>query len=83
MGKHWEKRVARTRAAMASVGATKTRKPRECPMSTEDVESYLRGFGLSAANARQIARTWIEDQSQAHQQGYSQGQEDAEYYNNS
>jgi uncharacterized protein (DUF1810 family) len=62
VGKHWEKQVASARAAVDSVGA---RRERNEPMLRSEVESFVRGFNLSAAATRRMVDEWMADRGRA------------------
>lgn len=64
VGRHWEKQIAKARATVASVGA---RHPRGAgdPMLHSEVESFVRGFGLSAVATRRLVDEWMTDRRRA------------------
>lgn len=64
VGRHWEKQIAHARAAVAQVGA---RQPRGAgdPMLRSEVESFVKGFGLSAAATRRLVNEWMADRQRA------------------
>jgi len=76
VGRHWEKQIERARATVAAVGAVRAR-PDNVPMDSSEIESFLKGFGLSAAAVRGITRVWVADQSRANQQGWDAAEEEA------
>jgi len=77
VGRHWDKQIAAARAAVDEAN-TRTLWDND-PMSHREIESFIRGFGLSAAATRQIVDRWMEDQNRATQQGWDS--HDGEYYN--
>ena len=70
VGKHWEKQIRRAQAAVAASTAQPLREDTE-PMSHREIESFLKGFGLSSAAVRQVVDRWMEDQNRASQQGWN------------
>ena len=43
------------------------------PRTYAEVESFVKGFGLSAAATRQMVAAWAEDVGLARSEGYDQG----------
>lgn len=79
LGHHWEKQVAAARAAVARTGQLPDRTE---PMLRDEIEKYLRGFGLSPRQVRLISHEWRTDAELARDQGYHDGVEEAESYSN-
>jgi hypothetical protein len=50
------------------------------PRLRYEVESFVKGFGLSAAATKQIVAAWTEDIDLADSDGYHRGVEDASTY---
>lgn len=67
MGKAYEKRIRRAQAVQAAVGA---REERTEPRSRAEVESFVKGFGMSAAATRRIVDEWCADQERARDAGW-------------
>lgn len=76
MGKHFEKGI---RAAQEVVVAVGQNRPDETPMTREQVESFIRGFGISKAGVDQIVKRWMQDQERANDAGW-ESRADSEYY---
>jgi hypothetical protein len=74
MGRHWEKRIVAAREAVAAAGA-----PLEAPgpMTPEQIESFVKGFGLSAAAVKQVVSRWTGDQARAYSRGYDDAEQAA------
>ena len=77
MARHHEKLIRDVQAATAEVGQRPERTDR---MTRAEVESFVKGFGLSARATRQLVAAWNADADRAHREGYDSGQEDASYY---
>lgn len=76
MGKAYEKSIAAAKAVQASVG----QKPeRTEPRSRAEIESYVRGFGMSAAATRRMVDEWVADQGRAREAGW-ESHADSVYY---
>jgi len=76
MSRHYEKGIERAQQAAASVG----QKAEETePWTAQRIESFAKGFGLSAAAVRQVVAAWTADQRRAYDQGW-EARADAEYY---
>ncbi len=76
MGRHWEKQIQRARDTVRAVGQRQARAAND-PMDSTEVESFLKGFGLTSAQVRAISREWIADQTRAHTQGWEAADEEA------
>lgn len=72
MGRAYEKRIARAQATQAAVGV---RPERTEPRTRQEVESFVRGFGLSASATRQVVDEWIADQKRARDAGWDDAYE--------
>lgn len=80
MGKAYEKRIRRAQEVQASVGQ---RPERTEPRTRAEVESFVKGFGMSAAATRRVVDEWMADQQRARDKAYDEGWEsraDSEYY---
>lgn len=76
MSRHYEKGIARAQETAASAG----KKPEETdPWTSQRIESFAKGFGLSAAAVKQIVAAWTADQRRAYDHGWESGA-DAGYY---
>lgn len=70
MARHFDKGITAAREVVASIGQPTG--PAE-PMTREQIESFVRGFGLSAAATRQVVSRWTADQAAAESRGYDNG----------
>lgn len=77
MARHYDKRIARAREVQATAG--QVTRPAE-KMTRQEIESFVKGFGLSAAAARRIVDRWTVDQGVAYSTGYDEGQNDEADY---
>jgi hypothetical protein len=59
--------------------APEPRAQRTEPRTHGEIESFVKGFGLSAAATRQLVSAWTEDVGRAWNQGYAQGDEEARW----
>lgn len=73
MSRHHDKAIARAQAEQAAAG--RTERPAE-PMTRQQIESFVAGFGLSAAAQRQIVSRWTEDHNTAWSTGFDVGYQD-------
>lgn len=73
MSKHHDKLIA-------ALTAPEPKPRRTEPRSRSEVESFVKGFGLSSAATRQIVEQWIDDIHLAFDSGYDQGAEDERSY---
>jgi len=60
MGKAYEKGIRRAQEVVASVGAPHERTE---PRTRREIESFLRGFGMSTAATRRIVDEWMADRA--------------------
>lgn len=67
MGRAYEKGIRRAQEVVASVGQ---RPERTAPRTRAEVESFVKGFGLSAAATRRIVDEWMADQGRAESAGW-------------
>lgn len=73
MSRHHEKLIARLTEPES--------KPRRTePRTRNEIESFVKGFGLSAAATRQMVSAWTEDVDLARQDGWDDGYSSAEEY---
>jgi hypothetical protein len=63
MGRAYEKNVQRLKQAQRAVGQPPERTD---PRTRAEIESFIKGFGMSAAATRQIVDEWHADQGRAH-----------------
>lgn len=73
MSRHHDKLIA-------ALTAPEPKPRRTEPRSRSEVESFVKGFGLSAAATRQIVEQWTDDIHLAHNSGYDQGYEEGRDY---
>ena len=76
MGKAYEKGIRRAEEVVASVGQ---RPERTDPMRREEVESFVKGFGMNAAATRRVVDEWMADQERAREAGW-ESRADSEYF---
>lgn len=76
MGKAYEKRIQRAQEVQDSVGQ---RPERTEPRTRAEVESFVKGFGMSAAATRRIVDEWMADQERANDRGW-ESRADSEYF---
>lgn len=67
MGKAYEKGIQAAQEVQASVGRTAERTE---PRSRQEIESFVKGFGLSAAAVRRIVEEWAADSQRARDAGW-------------
>lgn len=67
MGRAYEKRIARAQATQAAVGV---RPERTEPRTRREVDSFIKGFGLSARATARIVDEWMADQQRARDAGW-------------
>lgn len=75
MARHHDKLIAHASDAVAAAGTPPARTSRR---TRAEVESYVRGFGLSAAAVRRVVDEWCADADRAERCGYDTGYEDGE-----
>jgi hypothetical protein len=66
MSRHHDKLIA-------ALTAPEPKPRRTAPRSHQEVQSFVKGFGLSAAATRQLVEQWNEDICLARTQGYDEG----------
>jgi hypothetical protein len=76
MARHFEKGVRDSQEVVASVGQ---RPERTEPRSRAEVESFVKGFGMSAAATRRVVDEWMADQQRARDAGW-ESHADSTYY---
>lgn len=76
MGKHFEKQIKAAQEVVATVGQDR---PDETPMTAQQIESFIRGFGISQAGVKQIVKRWMEDQERSYDAGW-ESRADSEWY---
>jgi hypothetical protein len=76
MSRHHEKLIAAARRTVAAVGQPAEQTD---PMSREQIESFVKGFGLSAAATRQVVDRWTADQGKARDAGWNDHAESTYY----
>lgn len=67
MGRAYEKGIRTAQAVVANVGQ---RPERTEPRSRAEVESFVKGFGMSAAATRRMVDEWCADQERARDAGW-------------
>lgn len=78
MSRHYERGIAQSQETVAQIGQ---RPEGTEPMLTHEIESFVKGFGLSTKAAQQIINRWLADAGQNHQAGWAEGYDSAsEYY---
>jgi hypothetical protein len=68
MGRAYEKGVQRLRQAQKAIGQPPERTE---PRTRKEIESFIKGFGMSAAATRQIVNEWHTDQTLSYRAGYA------------
>lgn len=76
MSRHYEKGIQDARHAVAAVGAPAERTD---PRSRAEVESFVKGFGMSAAATRRMVDEWMADQQRARDAGWEAHADSAWY----
>lgn len=67
MSRAYEKGIQRAREVVASVGRPPERTE---PRTRAEVESFVKGFGMSAAATRRVVDEWMADQERACDAGW-------------
>lgn len=67
MARHHEKSIRRAQAVVAEVGRPQDRTE---PRTRAEIESFVKGFGLSAAATRRIVDEWEADSQRARDAGW-------------
>lgn len=67
MSRAYEREIRQAQQAQASVGR---RAERSEPRSRSEVESFVKGFGMSAAATRHVVDEWMADQKRARDAGW-------------
>lgn len=67
MGKAYEKEIRRTQEVQASVGRAPERTE---PRTRAEVESFVKGFGMSARATARMVDEWMADQDRARDAGW-------------
>lgn len=75
MARHYDKQIDAAKHAVEE-----TSKRRAERLSRDQIESFIKGFGLSATSTRLIVKTWGADAELAYDAGYQAGSEDASDY---
>lgn len=70
MARHHDRLISRSRDAVAAAGQSPARTARRTPA---EVESFVKGFGLSAAAVRQLVDEWRADADRAYSAGVDDG----------
>jgi hypothetical protein len=71
MARHHERLIADAQAAVATAG--QPTRPDPDPMLPQEIDSFLRGFGLNARQVRLIRDRWQDDNGKAYSSGYDTG----------
>lgn len=74
MSRHHDKLIASATRAVRTAGQPP---PRTEPRTQDEIESYLKGFGLPAPAVRLITAEWTGDITHARRSGYDSGYDDA------
>lgn len=75
MSRHHERTIRRAQEAAASVGQREDTDP----WPSARIESFVKGFGLSAAATRRLVDAWTADQQRARDAGW-ESHADSVYY---
>lgn len=67
MARHYEKGIEEARLTVAQVGAPPARTE---PRTRDEIESFVKGFGVSAASVKRIADEWCEDSQRSRDAGW-------------
>ena len=76
MSRHYEKTVQRARDVQESVGRAPDRTE---PRTREEIESFVKGFGMSARATRRVVEEWYADSQRSRDAGW-EAHADATYY---
>lgn len=76
MGQAYEKRIRRAQEVQAATGRTPERTE---PRSRQDIEKFIRGFGISAAAQRRIVDEWVADAERHRDAGWESHADSAWY----
>jgi hypothetical protein len=76
MARAYEKGIQAAQEVVASVGQ---RPERTDPRTRAEVESFVKGFGMSAAATRRVVDEWMADQQRARDAGW-EAHADSVYY---
>lgn len=77
MARAYEKAISRAQASQEAAGRTPER---TTPRTREEIESFVKGFGMSAAATRRMVDEWHADQDRAYSAGW-EARADGDYYN--
>lgn len=80
MARHHDKTISAAQRLVAETGRPPERTE---PRTRQEVESFVKGFGLSAAATRRIVDEWVADVGRARTAAYDEGWEargDMDYY---
>ena len=67
MSRHYEKNIARAQQVVASVGQPPERTERR---TRAEIESFVKGFGLSAVATKRLVDEWSADAKRAYDAGW-------------
>lgn len=67
MARAYEKEIRRTQEVQDSIGQ---REPRTEPRTRAEIESFVKGFGMSAAATRRMVDEWYADTGRARDAGW-------------
>jgi hypothetical protein len=76
MARHHERAIRRAQENVAAAGLPPERTE---PRSRAEVESFVKGFGLSAAATRRVVDEWVADAERAYQAGWEAHADAASY----
>jgi hypothetical protein len=74
MSRHYDKLITGAREMVAEVGRPPERTE---PRTRAEIESFVKGFGLSAAATRRIVDEWDADTARARSAGYDDARWDS------
>jgi hypothetical protein len=64
---------------IAQLTAPEPQPRRTEPRTRQEVESFVKGFGLSAAATKRVVDAWVEDVDVAHSAGYDRGYDEGRW----
>lgn len=76
MSKHWDKGIARAQETVRMIGRAE---PRTEPRTRQEIESFIRGFGVTGPSVARIVEEWAADQQRARDAGWESHAESVWY----
>lgn len=67
MSRHYERAIKRLQSTQATVGQPSER---SAPRTSAEIESFVKGFGLSTTATKLIVDEWVTDNQRAHDSGW-------------